>query len=171
VVLVLALLLIIPGGVGFSAGATKVFVAARTKARSVQCLSNVKELGRALMMYVQDWDETYPPAESWSDGAARYLQPTEVQSLFRCPAAASPYSYAFNEALDRMPLRRLDAPTETVMLLESAAKLRNATGDRDARAVPPRHSGGANYGFADGHARWANPYGEASFLWEVRAGQ
>jgi prepilin-type processing-associated H-X9-DG protein len=153
---------------GFAASATKVFVAARTKGLSAQCLSNVKELGRALTMYVADWDETYPPAGSWSDGAARYLQPLEAKSLFRCPAASSLYGYAFHRALDRIPWQRIEAPTETVMLLESHATLRNATGDRGALAVPRRHTGGANYGFADGHARWANPYTEATLRWEVR---
>ena len=37
-----------------------VFAQAREKARSASCLSNVKQLGMALMMYVQDYDETLP---------------------------------------------------------------------------------------------------------------
>src|SRR5437867_10886932 len=37
-----------------------VFAQARAKARSIACLSNVKQLGKAFHMYVQDYDETCP---------------------------------------------------------------------------------------------------------------
>lgn len=37
-----------------------VFAQAREKARQVSCLSNTKQLGLGFMMYVQDYDETYP---------------------------------------------------------------------------------------------------------------
>ncbi|HLK58973.1 MAG TPA: DUF1559 domain-containing protein [Chthonomonadaceae bacterium] len=37
-----------------------VFAQAREKARSISCLSNGKQIGTALYMYVQDYDETYP---------------------------------------------------------------------------------------------------------------
>jgi prepilin-type N-terminal cleavage/methylation domain-containing protein len=37
-----------------------VLAQARDKARTSACLSNGKQLGTALMMYVQDYDETYP---------------------------------------------------------------------------------------------------------------
>jgi prepilin-type N-terminal cleavage/methylation domain-containing protein/prepilin-type processing-associated H-X9-DG protein len=37
-----------------------VFAQARDKARSASCLSNQKQLGTAMQMYAQDWDERYP---------------------------------------------------------------------------------------------------------------
>jgi prepilin-type N-terminal cleavage/methylation domain-containing protein/prepilin-type processing-associated H-X9-DG protein len=37
-----------------------VFAQAREKARSISCLSNMRQIGTALTMYVQDYDETYP---------------------------------------------------------------------------------------------------------------
>ena len=39
-----------------------VFAQARAKARAISCLSNTKQLGLAVMMYVQDYDETVIPA-------------------------------------------------------------------------------------------------------------
>jgi prepilin-type N-terminal cleavage/methylation domain-containing protein/prepilin-type processing-associated H-X9-DG protein len=39
-----------------------VFAQAREKARQVSCLSNDKQMGLGFMMYVQDYDETYPLA-------------------------------------------------------------------------------------------------------------
>jgi len=41
-----------------------VFAQAREKARAASCLSNEKQMGTALMMYGQDYDEGLPP---WSD--------------------------------------------------------------------------------------------------------
>jgi prepilin-type N-terminal cleavage/methylation domain-containing protein/prepilin-type processing-associated H-X9-DG protein len=40
-----------------------VFAQARAKARQAACLSNMKQIGTAVMMYVQDYDEIYPPAQ------------------------------------------------------------------------------------------------------------
>ena len=40
-----------------------VFAQAREKARQTTCLSNVKQMGLALAMYVEDYDETFPEAD------------------------------------------------------------------------------------------------------------
>jgi len=45
-----------------------VFAQAREKARQTSCLSNVKQMGTAFMMYVQDADETFPLAYGWAPG-------------------------------------------------------------------------------------------------------
>lgn len=37
-----------------------VFAQAREKARAISCLSNEKQIGTGTMMYLQDYDETYP---------------------------------------------------------------------------------------------------------------
>ncbi len=37
-----------------------VFAQAREKARGISCLSNMKQLGTGLLMYVQDYDESFP---------------------------------------------------------------------------------------------------------------
>ena len=40
-----------------------VFAQAREKARQTACLSNTKQIGTAMMMYIQDYDELYPRAQ------------------------------------------------------------------------------------------------------------
>ena len=40
-----------------------VFAQAREAARKTTCLSNMKQIGPAMMMYIQDYDETYPQSE------------------------------------------------------------------------------------------------------------
>ncbi len=40
-----------------------VFARARDRARQATCTSNLKQIGLAIMMYTQDYDERYPPYE------------------------------------------------------------------------------------------------------------
>jgi len=44
-----------------------VFAQAREKARQTTCLSNQKQLGLAILQYVQDFDETYPINEGFNN--------------------------------------------------------------------------------------------------------
>jgi prepilin-type N-terminal cleavage/methylation domain-containing protein len=61
-----------------------VFARAREKARQTSCLNNVKQLTLAIMMYAQDYDETYPYACRWGpEGIGANL------SLYRLPSGWS----------------------------------------------------------------------------------
>src|SRR5205809_846157 len=74
-----------------------VFAQAREKARQSSCLSNLKQIGTALMMYVQDYDEAYPcnwygslwPSVpntnryKWMDAVFPYVKNEKV---FSCPS-------------------------------------------------------------------------------------
>jgi len=46
-----------------------VFAQAREKARAISCASNLKNLGTAVLMYAQDYDETYPNSNGGSTDA------------------------------------------------------------------------------------------------------
>lgn len=48
-----------------------VFGKARENARKATCQSNLKQIGAAFQMYLQDWDQTYPMA--WNGVAQWYL--------------------------------------------------------------------------------------------------
>jgi len=222
-----------------------VFAKAREKARQTSCLSNMKQLGLAVMMYTQDYDETYPYAyyyidpvaggskgyHHWSYNAMAYVQNAQI---FVCPSDKSrglaptnpgldfqvpALSYIPNEAIFARPraffhaatLASVDAPADFIMLAEisdyplalggssgpsgaalkshrpvncctpwnndsaystsytqlsaadcqaafDAAKLATAPMDETLPHIkyisPDRHNGGANYAFADGHAKW-----------------
>jgi prepilin-type N-terminal cleavage/methylation domain-containing protein/prepilin-type processing-associated H-X9-DG protein len=85
-----------------------VFAQAREKARAISCISNLKQIGTALMMYTQDYDEAFPSviANSTQDGgcapnlewyalgggwvtlANPYIKNGQI---YRCPSAESPY--------------------------------------------------------------------------------
>jgi len=69
-----------------------VFAQAREKARMASCLSNTKQLGTAVLMYTQDYDETYSPnlyvvppnvAYTFYDLHAPYIKNIQVMA---CPS-------------------------------------------------------------------------------------
>jgi prepilin-type N-terminal cleavage/methylation domain-containing protein/prepilin-type processing-associated H-X9-DG protein len=92
-----------------------VFAQAREKARQTTCLSNVKQTGLGVMMYVQDFDEGYPcnwfgsgSAEPWryrdpvnGNPNNRYRWMDAVQpyiknaQLFGCPSAPGNNRYTY----------------------------------------------------------------------------
>jgi prepilin-type N-terminal cleavage/methylation domain len=69
-----------------------VFAQAREKARQASCSSNLKQIGTAIAMYVQDYEETYPPGmdacwtRAWPSMVEPYVKNIEV---FSCPSGRS----------------------------------------------------------------------------------
>lgn len=66
-----------------------VFAQAREKARATACLSNLKQVGLALMMYVQDYDETNPP---YNDGVANFNSAAVVTKTPNFLGVLTPYT-------------------------------------------------------------------------------
>lgn len=67
-----------------------VFARARESARRASCLSNLKQMGLAVMMYVQDYDETYvdnPTSASYLPGIGDVKHLTAAE----CPSGTSSY--------------------------------------------------------------------------------
>lgn len=157
-----------------------VFSRAREKARQTSCLSNVKQIGLAMMMYAQDYDECYMVVDhvtgyDWWMPLQAYVKNAQV---FRCPSHRS--NPATEPATDYLmnglfahgaSMAMIERPAEQIALAERAQGVLY-TGyhpwpddyaswddlsaysyfvDLIARDI---HNGGANYGFADGHAKW-----------------
>jgi len=80
-----------------------VFAQAREQARKTACLSNLKQIGLASNMYVQDYDETFPfawgAAGPWCYALNPYVKsagissssqfPNNANSVWHCPTDAS----------------------------------------------------------------------------------
>jgi prepilin-type N-terminal cleavage/methylation domain-containing protein/prepilin-type processing-associated H-X9-DG protein len=88
-----------------------VFARARENARRTSCLSNLKQIGTATMMYAQDYDESYPQYHSgpstarvpWTQSVAPYTSiktaagaPTVTRAvqIFKCPSLSYDAEYA-----------------------------------------------------------------------------
>ncbi|HEX2998781.1 MAG TPA: DUF1559 domain-containing protein [Armatimonadota bacterium] len=61
-----------------------VFAQARENARKSSCLSNVSQLSKAYLMYLQDWDETFPP---------HVTERTATPGTADTAAARAPFTY------------------------------------------------------------------------------
>ena len=118
-----------------------VFAQAREKARSISCLSNSKQLGMAIDMYTQDYDESgatgvddWAHADGWAGQVYPYIK---NMGVFRCPDdnGGAIVSYAYNSnfvypegyvwdgahAPVSLPLATITAPATTVRLSEVAS--------------------------------------------------
>ncbi|MBC7804600.1 MAG: DUF1559 domain-containing protein [Akkermansiaceae bacterium] len=199
-----------------------VFAQAREKARQTACLSNMKQIGNAMMMYVQDYDESLPlwnlglvgipvtvPRDGyWSAKLTPYVKSGDPGAgdhggVWRCPSLGSQGeaengpSYGMNnhlvlenpgylspqttwgspsKYLREISLPQTEVPASIVYAGESGNRFRLASptafqtssltagytrripftpaSPGNAWEVPHRHSGGGNYIFMDGHAKW-----------------
>ena len=134
-----------------------------TGARDQQqlCMKRMSDLSKATLLYVQDHDGRFPPADNWCDITRPY---TLSDKVYRCPAARHLRSgYAMNSALSGVSQTGVAEPWQTILLFDSGTGW-NAAGGQSL--VAERHRGGANYSFADGHVQWHPDSG--SLKWSVR---
>jgi prepilin-type N-terminal cleavage/methylation domain-containing protein/prepilin-type processing-associated H-X9-DG protein len=193
-----------------------VFAQAREKARQTTCLSNEKQLGLALAMYTQDYDEILPHSQIFQSATGRPGGPiasfhqlmvayTRNEAFHTCPSDPSPQppwnqktfpvSYITNYAVlapwdfDAVALASIEEPADTIAVteVERVARGENWSGTHGylgtrrmtaeealdpkqhlrGRVAAERHSGGSNYIFVDGHAKWHRLAAtvEPKFLW------
>jgi prepilin-type N-terminal cleavage/methylation domain-containing protein/prepilin-type processing-associated H-X9-DG protein len=155
-----------------------VFAMAREKARAGSCLSNVRQLSTAALMYAQDYDERFI---GWYSGIDRkvLLYPytksgqNNAQAggnqLWYCPSTTrigTEASYGFNTYMNFVSLAQVTTPAETVGLCDAGINdqyqpiLSTHVFPPSAPSTPgigrpnPRHSTGVNVGFMDGHSKW-----------------
>ncbi len=70
-----------------------VFAQAREKARATTCLSNEKQIGLAIIQYVQDYDETFPLSEFAANTASPgYTWENAIQPYVKAGTANGTYS-------------------------------------------------------------------------------
>lgn len=148
---------------------------AREKARAASCISNLKQIGLAMHMYVSDYDGYYSTVDSptWY-GRLLYgygldkISPEPVYWNFVCPTGrpwalahggtSIPFTYGMNKHLD---LVKLQAYHDQRLLVAdgyfhpTACYFVNFNIDTSPVRIPtPIHNGGVNILFCDGHATW-----------------
>jgi hypothetical protein len=68
----------------------------REKARTISCLSNEKQIGTAMMMYTQDYDETLPMLVSFGTRIPNPLDPTGPLRRPMWQSLIYPYNKSWN---------------------------------------------------------------------------
>jgi prepilin-type N-terminal cleavage/methylation domain-containing protein/prepilin-type processing-associated H-X9-DG protein len=130
-----------------------VFAQAREKARQASCLSNLRQLGTGMLMYIQDYDERYPFVPCLEMNKTTVLEITEQLypylkncQILVCPSAADKVvstvwpcagdvrlrcqtNYGFNAGQDGAwslrgkSLAAIEEPVKTVMVADAWAKV------------------------------------------------
>jgi prepilin-type N-terminal cleavage/methylation domain-containing protein/prepilin-type processing-associated H-X9-DG protein len=97
-----------------------VFAQARAKARAITCLSNLRQIGTATNMYVQDYDETLPAGwgqsgatnkTAFPDGAQVWRVALQPYIQKQRAGATNVYAGGGDGSIFRCPDLRTDAPT------------------------------------------------------------
>ena len=116
------------------------------------CMTNLKQLGLAVMMFAQDHDERLPSADKWTDEIMPYLK---NENLLKCPTAKDlACAYALNKRIAGKSLAQIPNPAATVLIFESTKGARNYADAMETLDPKGRHNGGNNFVYADGHAKW-----------------
>ncbi len=156
-----------------------VFARAREKARQTSCLSNLKQLGLAILMYSQDYDDTLPVAiGGYSDVSLLWTTLELVEPYVKnrqiriCPSDRSGaidfssfpgldrYSYGWNKVVFAYRLPMPGPPPGAIMGLAQIPYPSETTAFYDGHLLgmevrtAHRHNEGANVVFLDGHAKW-----------------
>jgi prepilin-type N-terminal cleavage/methylation domain-containing protein/prepilin-type processing-associated H-X9-DG protein len=173
-----------------------VFARAREKARQTSCLSNLKQLGTALQMYVQDYDSMTPPHNDddgsdgwrWFQFPLRLLPYTKNTQILRCPsdqgwtepavgATGRWSSYPVSTAVPVKSDAQFDDPSNTIVLFDGQEADLGVEYD-SARPDHPdyghidayyRHNDGMNVNFYDGHSKWYKPANLDTPMWTLAA--
>jgi prepilin-type N-terminal cleavage/methylation domain-containing protein/prepilin-type processing-associated H-X9-DG protein len=154
-----------------------VFAKAREKARQTSCLSNLKQIQLAALMYCQDYDEMlmnqcladpFPGGPNGVGGGACWGHPSWPQNflipyvknaqIFRCPSTRGAYGatmdYGYNDWISGLPLGRIQRPAECTAYAD-VVSWGGLYRDWQSWNYPnPIHNEGFNASFVDGHAKW-----------------
>jgi prepilin-type N-terminal cleavage/methylation domain-containing protein len=128
---------------------------ARERARRIDCLSNQRQLGLALIMYADDWEDRFPPFHSIWD--TRYdldlLYPSyfDFVGIYKC---RSDHNVP-------MPLQDDGSFGYRGGQMNRSSSLRLVGDDGvglpgSPNPEPPNHTGGGNMFFSGGHAKWVS---------------
>ena len=158
-----------------------VFAKAREKARQTSCLSNIKQIGLAELMYVQDYDERFhrqyyfqaPNVSSrfhpdgpgvggqhfnyyldWVDFAYPYSKNLQQWS---CPSeSATSYHdcYGWGTWQSGAALADINAPAELIIGIDATNAWMQSNLLLEGNRFDSRHNDGLNAVMADGHAKW-----------------
>jgi prepilin-type N-terminal cleavage/methylation domain-containing protein/prepilin-type processing-associated H-X9-DG protein len=143
-----------------------VFARARAQARKTSCLSNLKQIGLAMTMYVTDCDGylPYPSPKPSVEASGRWplsyiIYPyVKNQQIFRCPSDSEYYKteYSSYQWLEIFEGQHIDYPvffgidlTDVPYLFDADSKFHGG----DDSASPPDFK--KNCLWLDGHAKFA----------------
>ncbi len=165
---------------------------ARENGRRAACMSNIKQLGLACLLYTEDFNSALPATQYWSAAPGAgvtggwtptifpYLKNAEV---FKCPSDPE-HTYgpggtfldycgngtALGFFIDRWKyLRDYTRQVETAMIMDGYAETLPPSYGYGLFYDERRHNGGLNVCYMDGHVAWLKaplPYLSTDVFWD-----
>lgn len=116
----------------------------RERSARIACLSNVKQIGVARLLYATDYDDKIMPAAHWEDALYPYLKNRQV---YKCPIRPDDHpAYALNSTVAGKPAKTIDE-AQTPQYFESTLE----SGGQQNFLTP--HEDMGLIGFVDSHAK------------------
>lgn len=111
---------------------------ATTQAKGTSSLSNLKQIGLSLLMYVQDYDEVLPPLKNPATVKTLLMPYVKNETVFINPITKTPYRT--NPILSYHKLGHIAKPAEMIVFYEDSPAPDNTRGvaflDGHARRIP-----------------------------------
>ena len=147
---------------------------AREGARRVQCISNLRQIGIAITMYIDEHDFKFPPFmvsgnQWWYGELEPYIDNREV---FNCPSYKkhnydnwTRFSYGYNwlglnepSGSEGKDINDTTSPSRCIVITDGGPPDQSISSycflDRTVAHPGNRHSKGANILFVDSHVEW-----------------
>ncbi len=136
------------------------FARARGKATTINCVSNMKQVGLAIRLYAVDHNDTLPPAATWCDAIMPSLGSPQAL-VCRSDNSGPRCNYGFNAKLAGLKEDQINP--QTVLIFECKGGWNVNGGPAD---MVTRHGGTYTVGFADGSVRQMPQSQVAQLRWD-----
>lgn len=131
----------------------------RPEARITYCQINLREIAKAIRVYMNDNENHYPTADKWCDLLVEHADVDE--RLFVCPSVRKrKCNYAIN------PNCTPDSPPDTVLVFETKTSW-NQFGGIELLNLDNHYRQGSNILFNDGHVEFVKPKGIEELKWKI----
>lgn len=143
----------------------------RVKAQQMVCATNLSGLGKAMLIYANDYNDMFPTPSKWCDLLVEYQNVSK--QTFACPAALTKYrsvrsidqcNYAMNKNVEKLGTN--NAPPDMVLLFESQPGWNQSGGPEIL--TTDNHYEGCNIVFVDSHVEFVRTERLKNLRWTTR---
>jgi len=102
-----------------------VFAQAKQRALQTECLSNIRQMGVAMLIYIEDWDGVMMPVvgyhpyyerKGWTWRLRHY---DDTVKVVKCPSDNHWFSYSMNWKVNQLAVDSVKSPMKFVVIFES----------------------------------------------------
>lgn len=127
------------------------------------CATNESNLGKAMMMYANDYKGKYPTSSQWCDLLIEYTDANE--RTFQCKGSGEwSCNYAMNKNIEALGT---SAPPDMVLVFESKEEGLNQAGGLELVTIKNHGGDGCNVLFNDGHVEYVKKEDVNNLMWEA----